>query len=81
VIYPDDCLVFANGFESMMWRLDEVFDRLEHFEFRLNLKKCGFSQTRMLFLGMILENSTLQPNPAKMSALKTYGRRLIKKNC
>jgi hypothetical protein len=60
VIYREDCLVFADGFESMMCRLDEVFDRLEHFEFRLNLEwKCAFSYTRMPFLGMILENDTL----------------------
>jgi putative transposase len=69
-VYLDDILITSDGtFQDHLKKLDIIFKRLEHANFRANLHKCFFAQEELEYLGHWLTRRGLQPQPKKVEAI------------
>lgn len=66
----DDILVFGNTKAQHDERLADVMSRLASANVTLNKEKCLFGVNKLRFLGHILNENGIEPDPAKVSAIK-----------
>ena len=69
VVYIDDVLILSSTVEEGIERLRLVLDVLTKAGFSLNLSKCSFLKRRIEYLGFVIEDGYVQPNPGKIEAL------------
>lgn len=67
--YIDDVLVASETPEQHEEHLRVVFSRLEKFHLRVNLEKCNFGKTEVIFLGHIVDSRGLRPTSEKVEAV------------
>ena len=72
VPYLDDCIVFSRTAEEHIERLRLVFERLRAANLKINPTKCEFFRTRVPFLGHIISENGLEPDPAKIEAVQNF---------
>ena len=73
LVYLDDILVIQKEGESEddhLKKIDEVLSRLEKKGFRANLRKSFFMQQEVEYLGFLLTNKGVKPQPKKIEAMK-----------
>lgn len=69
VAYLDDLIILSPTFETHLRDLKEVFERLTLFKLTLNRPKCTFGNTEVEYLGHILTQNGIAPNPEKIRAI------------
>jgi transposase InsO family protein len=69
LIYLDDILIHASTVIRVFELVRIVFERLRISNLTINLKKCQFFPTQMLYLGHIVGGGELKPNPARVESL------------
>ena len=72
LIYLDDILVFGRDFQEHLRRLGLVFSTLIKANLKLKPTKCHLFQKSVKFLGHIISVEGIQPDPAKIDAVKTW---------
>jgi hypothetical protein len=74
-VYMDDMLIHTND-NVMIHRkaVHRVLDKLQKHDLFLKQEKCLFEQRRMEFLGIVLENGTIQMDPAKIQGVADWPR-------
>lgn len=70
-VYFDDILIATADWTEHLEVVREVFMRLTKFNIRARWEKCKFFQTRIKFLGIIVDGDGLRPDMAKIDALVT----------
>ena len=65
MVYLDDILIYSKTFEEHLQHLELAFKRLEEHNLKLQPKKCSFVAKETNFLGYIISENGLQPNPEK----------------
>ena len=65
----DDILVMGKDQAEHDLRLKQVLDRLVERRLTLNLEKCLFSQSRLQYLGQIIETQGSRKDPSKVKAI------------
>lgn len=55
VFYVDDVMIFSNTYEEHLRHIDMVLDRIEDANMTLNLKKCQWAQSKLKFLGLLVD--------------------------
>jgi transposase InsO family protein len=68
-VYLDDILLFRKDFEGTMELLREVFRRLGSAGFTINLEKSKFFAKEVEYLGHIIGEGQLKPNPKRVEVL------------
>ena len=68
VVYLDDVLIIADSIDQALERLNTVLDTLVKAEFSFNFAKCSFLKTSVLYLGYVIHNGEVRPNPGKIHA-------------
>ena len=68
----DDILVFGTTRVEHDRRLDQVLKRLLSAGLTLNAGKCEFSKTEIRFLGHVVSNQGISPDPEKMKAITLF---------
>jgi hypothetical protein len=68
--YIDDIIIGSLTFEEHLHDLQQLFDRLEQFGLTVKLQKCKFAKRRLLFLGYLVSNEGILPNPQKIEVIK-----------
>lgn len=71
-IYMDDLIVFGSCLNSHNKNLQEVFKRLRNVNLKLNPAKCDFLKKQLLYLGHIVSEKGIQPDPAKIDIVQKY---------
>lgn len=71
-IYLDDIIVFGNNLQSHNRNLISVFERLRKVNLKLNPTKCTFLKKEILYLGHIISEKGIAPDPEKFYAVKNY---------
>lgn len=68
-VYLDDVLIAGKDFEDCYRRLVLVLDRLANANVKVNFKNCKFFVTNLSYLGHIITDNGLTPNPEKVSTI------------
>ena len=69
VYYMDDILVIGKTFEEHLNNLELVFSRLRLAKLKLQRRKCHFAQREVKFLGFLIKEGTVSPDPEELRAI------------
>ena len=72
LVYVDDILIHSSNFDEHLLHLQNVFDRLNDANLKLQPKKCNFAAKRVEYLGHYFSKNGIEVNPSKIEAVKTY---------
>jgi transposase InsO family protein len=73
IAFFDDCLVFGGEtFEEHMAAVERVLRRLAEHGLEANIKKSRFGYTEVQFVGHIVSQGTVRPNPEKLKAVSEF---------
>ena len=78
-VYLDDICVAGDEFEIMLQRTQALFNRVRASGMKLKAKKCFMFQTRLEFLGFVLNESGIAVNPAKVEKILHWPRPINKR--
>lgn len=67
--FIDDIIIGGKTIDECKSRLFEVLERLNKHNVRINIDKCKFFETKVQYLGHVLENNKISPNPDKVKAI------------
>ena len=70
VCHMDDILVAGRNRSEHDERLVKVLDRLQSSGLTLNPEKCSFAQTRLEYLGQVIDSTGIRQDPAKVKAIR-----------
>lgn len=70
--YQDDLIIMGRGLLDHNKNLIEVLERLRTVNLKLNPMKCDFLKKEMLYLGHVVTDNGVLPDPEKISAIKNY---------
>lgn len=71
-VYLDDIVVYANSIEEHDKKIKILFSRLREAGLKLQIDKCLFLKRKVNYLGHVLSDKGLQPDPAKIEAVKGF---------
>ena len=69
VCLMDDILFYGKDEEEHQRRLEEMMHRLKQAKITLNADKCQLAQSTIKFLGQIINQNGIQPDPEKVRAI------------
>ena len=72
LVYLDDVLILGRSFSEHLHNLRDVFDRLREAGLKLKPSKCTFGQKEVAFLGHIVSDQGIAPDPAKVAAITNW---------
>ncbi|XP_055603987.1 uncharacterized protein K02A2.6-like [Uranotaenia lowii] len=67
--FLDDVIIFGPTWEAHKASLDQLLQRLEKYGFHVKMEKCHFFQTAIKYLGHIIDNKGIRPDPEKLQAI------------
>ena len=70
LVYIEDIYVFSRTFAEHLNDLENVFKRLNNNNLKLKPKKCSFFKSELKYLGFVITEKGLHPQPAKIKAIK-----------
>lgn len=70
--YIDDIFVASSSPEQHRIHLTEVFRRLSENHLAINLKKCEFGKSEIIFLGHLVNSEGIRPLPEKVEAVRDF---------
>ena len=71
-VYIDDILILAKTIEEHEERCRKLFLRLRNANMTIEPKKCEFMKEKAEYLGHIVGNGKIEPNPKKVKAIREY---------
>ena len=72
--YQDDLIIATDTFEEHIEVLNTVVERLRLANLTVNLEKCNFCRPSLPFLGYIVDEAGLHPDPDKVRAMVDFPR-------
>lgn len=73
-VYLDDVIIHSATLEEHAQRLARVLEKFRQANLKVNPDKCQLAQGKVAYLGHIVTESGVAPDPAKVSAIKEYPR-------
>ncbi|GFT32191.1 retrovirus-related Pol polyprotein from transposon 17.6 [Trichonephila clavipes] len=71
-VYLDDILCYSVNAEEHRSHLRTIFQRLSSYGLKLNISKCVFGVTELIFLGHLITPDGIKPLPDKVQAVLDY---------
>jgi Reverse transcriptase (RNA-dependent DNA polymerase) len=72
IVYMDDILIFTNMKEELERITKLVLEKLREHNLFLKAKKCKFCQTRIEYLGMIIEEGKISIDAVKLGGIRDW---------
>ena len=72
LVYIDDVIVFSKTFDEHVVRLSAVLQRIRNAGLKLKPSKCRLFQRRVVFLGHVLSDEGIEPDPEKVAAVVNW---------
>ncbi|GBG78383.1 hypothetical protein CBR_g26411 [Chara braunii] len=70
IVYMDDILVYSSSYEGHVQHIEWALHALRDAGFKVALEKCQFFLTTISFLGHVVTDQRLQPEPHKVATIK-----------
>jgi len=71
-VYLDDIVIYGASLEEHNRRLTEVLERLRKNKLKLQPDKCEFLRKEVTYLGHIVTENGIRPDPSKITAVKNF---------
>jgi len=71
-VYLDDIIIYALDLEDHSRKLKEVFDRLREANLKLQPSKCSFMRKEVNYLGHVITDKGVRPNPQKIDCVVKF---------
>lgn len=71
-VYLDDIVIYAQSLEEHKQKLNHIFTRLREAGLSLQPDKCNFFKRELTYLGHIISDEGVKPNPEKLKAVEEY---------
>ncbi|CAF3331006.1 unnamed protein product [Rotaria socialis] len=72
LVYLDDIIVYSSTFSSHLQHLELVLQRIQASGLTLHRSKCQFCKTKLRYLGHVVSQSGIEPDPDKIRAVREY---------
>ncbi|KMQ85186.1 enzymatic polyprotein endonuclease reverse, partial [Lasius niger] len=72
LVYLDDIVIYGSSLEDHNKRLTEVLRRLRENNLKLQPEKCEFLRKEVIYLGHIISENGIMPDPSKLTAVKNF---------
>ncbi|GBG69871.1 hypothetical protein CBR_g4698 [Chara braunii] len=72
VVYLNDILVFSRTLQEHQGHLRQFLEKLGEANFKINVKKCEWAKTQVLYLGHILDGDGIKPEDSKIAAIRDW---------
>lgn len=72
LIYIDDIVIYSSDLTTHIQMLDEVLSRLSKAGLKLKPTKCDFFRNEVLFLGHVISDKGIKPNPSAIQSIKDW---------
>ena len=69
-VYLDDVIIFSDTFQEHLDRIDKVFKRFREAGLKLAPKKCSFFMRRVKYVGHIVSEHGIEPDPDKIEKVR-----------
>ena len=69
LVYLDDIIVFSSSFDKHLRDLSETFTRIRDANLRLKPSKCKLFTRELKYLGFLVNQAGIKPNPDKVKAI------------
>lgn len=73
-LYLDDIVVYASSLDEHTIKLSKIFQRLRQNNLKLQPDKCEFLKREVAYLGHVISEDGVRPNPIKIEAIKNFPR-------
>ncbi|CAH2090167.1 unnamed protein product [Euphydryas editha] len=71
-VYLDDVVCYSHDLHSHITNLNSIFQRMRDFNLKLQPDKCEFLRREVCYLGHIITERGVKPNPEKVRAVTEY---------
>lgn len=71
-IYLDDCIVYSHDLESHISKLELIFSKFREANLKLQPDKCEFLRREVAYLGHVITDNGVSPNPDKVKAISQF---------
>lgn len=71
-VYLDDIIIYATDLTDHESKLKEVFSRLDKHNLRLQTSKCQFLRREVIYLGHLITDKGVEPDPEKIRCVKDH---------
>ncbi|CAK1589486.1 unnamed protein product [Parnassius mnemosyne] len=71
-VYLDDCIIYSHNLNEHMEKLKLVFNKLREYNLKLQPDKCEFLRREVTYLGHIITDKGVSPNPEKVKAVSQF---------
>jgi len=72
IMYMDDIMIYADTLEKLHEATLELFNIIDKNDLFFKAEKCVFAQTKVPFLGMIIEHNKVSMDPAKVQGIADW---------
>lgn len=72
LVYMDDIIIFSDSLEEHLKHLKSAFTKLKEHNLKIQLDKTEFFKRELLYLGHIISEKGVMPNPSKVEAIKNF---------
>ena len=72
LVYLDDLLIFGRNHDEHYSNLREVLTRLRGANLKLSPKKCHILKSKVTYLGHVIQNGEVMPDPEKTRLIETF---------
>jgi hypothetical protein len=72
LVYIDDIIIFSRTFDEHVQHLQQVFDKLIGANVVVKPSKCHFLRPSVKFLGHIVSENSIRPDPEKISSVHAF---------
>ncbi|CAF5042976.1 unnamed protein product, partial [Rotaria magnacalcarata] len=72
LVYLDDIIVYSPTFSSHLQHLESVLQQIQENGLTLHLSKCQFCKTKLRYLGHVVSQTGIEPDPEKIRAVRDY---------
>ncbi|GBG80790.1 hypothetical protein CBR_g31346 [Chara braunii] len=73
-VYLDDILIFSKPIEEHAQHVEKVISLLRRHKYKVNLEKCEFGCTKILYLGHEVSAEGIRPEDAKVATIRDWPR-------
>ena len=72
LVYLDDVIIYSKTIEEHIMHIEKVLELLRNAGLKIKLSKCTFLQTAVNYLGHIISETGIAPDPKKTKSIKDY---------